>query len=68
MVLYLCISLHKYYALREAHTSVNPQNHSLENKKHFAAGAITTKMILDKDKRGSVINTNSHQKGTLQRL
>lgn len=59
-----CISLHKYCALTEAPTSVNSQNHSLENKKYFGAGAMTTKMLLEKDKRGSVINTDSHQKGT----
>lgn len=59
-----CTSLHKYCALREAPTSVNSQNHSLENMKYFGTGAMTTKMLLEKDERGSVINTNSHQKGT----
>lgn len=63
-----CISLHNYCAPREAPTSVNSQTQSLENKKYFGAGAMTTKMLLGKDKRGSVINTNSHQKGTPQGL
>lgn len=61
-IVLLCISLCKYCALRETHTSVNSQNQSLENK-YFEAGTIT-RMLLEEDKRGSVINTNCHQKGT----